>query len=157
MVGKPLSWALERAGVIGEDGMITSLTQTLSGALTLGGSRVARDGKHMAWYGEYVVVELVEKAADEVGRIQEGKDGEGVAGALYTLQGFRKTFGCVAGLAHHEYEHRCELEEEEMLSEQDALVLLKFLQRERKVVVMDNEASVPPFTSPAPVLLILSF
>lgn len=144
MVGKPLSWALERAGVIGEDGMITSLTQTLSGALTLGGSRGESDRKHMAWYGEYVVVGLVEKAAGEVEKIQEGKEGEGVAGALYTLQGFRKTFGCVAGLGHNE--HQYEFEEEEMLSEQDALVLLKFLQRERKVVLMDND--VIKFISP---------
>ncbi|KDQ33453.1 hypothetical protein PLEOSDRAFT_21087 [Pleurotus ostreatus PC15] len=127
MVGKPLSWALERAGVIGEDGMIT-------------------DRKHMAWYGEYVVVGLVEKAAGEVEKIQEGKEGEGVAGALYTLQGFRKTFGCVACLGYNEHQYEFE-EEEEMLSEQDALVLLKFLQRERKVVVMDNE--VIKFISPS--------
>ncbi|KAF4603795.1 hypothetical protein EYR40_000966 [Pleurotus pulmonarius] len=129
IVGKPLSWALERAGVIGEDGMIT-------------------DSKHMPWYGEYVVVGLVEKAADEVERIQEGKEGEGVAGALYTLQGFRKTFGSVAGLGHNEYEHQYDVEEEEeMLSEQDAMVLLKFLQRDRKVVVMENE--VIKFISPS--------
>ncbi|KAF4578879.1 hypothetical protein EYR36_000687 [Pleurotus pulmonarius] len=131
IVGKPLSWALERAGVIGEDGMIT-------------------DSKHMPWYGEYVVVGLVEKAADEVERIQEGKEGEGVAGALYTLQGFRKTFGSVAGLGHNEYEHQYDVEEEEeMLSEQDAMVLLKFLQRDRKVVVMENE--VIKFISPSAV------
>ncbi|RDB21152.1 hypothetical protein Hypma_011738 [Hypsizygus marmoreus] len=112
VVGKPLWWALEQLGIVGEDGI-------------LGGSHSgSRHHKDTTWWGEYVVVPLVEKAADETLAKQEGKVG-GSGDRLYTFEDFRKQFGSVVGVT--------------TLTEGDAKVLLRYLQRDRKAILFDEE------------------
>jgi charged multivesicular body protein 7 len=76
--------------------------------------------------GQYVVLGLVEGAADAIMRIRETRGGIGAADGLFNFDGFRKEFG---GMVN----------EGSALSETDVKVLVKFLQRDRKVVVVDKE------------------
>ncbi|KAG6918110.1 hypothetical protein DXG01_016297 [Tephrocybe rancida] len=112
IVGKPLWWALEQMGIVGEEGV-------------LGGGNGARSQKDTAWWGEYVIVALVEKAADEVLERQAAKVG-GAGDRIYSLDGFKQEFGSVVGA-------------EGPLTEGDSMVLLRFLDRERSKVVFDKE------------------
>jgi len=83
--------------------------------------------KEKEWWGEYVVHALVEQAADEVELKQRAKCG-GVGDDLYSLDGFRKEFeGVMNGI---------------VLSETDMKVLLRYLERDRGVVVLDREVCV---------------
>lgn len=93
-MGKPLWWALEQLGIVSEEGSSSST------------------GKE--WWGDYVFVELVEDAAD---RIIEAQDRSG--DVLYTLEGFKKTFG--------------------LGSDVDAKVVVKYLERDKRVVVVDKD------------------
>lgn len=106
LVGRPLWWALEQTGIVGDEG-----TQSRN---------------ETNWWGEYVVVELVEKAADGVLSLQQERM-RGSADALYTWEEFRRTFSSVFGSSH------------ELLNETDARVILKYLERERQQVVLSNE------------------
>lgn len=76
--------------------------------------------------GEYVVLALVERAADVVLRIREASGGVGAADGLFNFEGFRKEF---AG----------KVNPGSALSEVDVKVLVKFLERDRRVVVVDKE------------------
>ena len=76
--------------------------------------------------GQYVVLGLVERAADAIVRIREAKRGIGAADGLFNFEGFRKEFGDKVNAGN-------------VLSEGDVKVLLKFLERDRKVVVVDKE------------------
>lgn len=85
------------------------------------------------WYGDYVLFSLVERAGEKVIEIQDEKMGLGSpADALYTFESFRKEFACCVG------------SEEEAdsgsgsMSELDMKVLLRYLEREKGVVVVDN-------------------
>ncbi|KAF9469202.1 Snf7-domain-containing protein [Collybia nuda] len=111
VVGKPLWWTLEQLGVVGDEGI-------------LGGSS-SLNNKDSGWWGDYVVVSLVENAANEVLERQERKVG-GAADRLYTLDGFKKEFGSVCG-------------PEAILSEGDTKVLLRYLERDRNAVVVYGE------------------
>lgn len=111
VVGKPLWWALEQMGVVGEDGI-------------LGG--VGSSDKDTGWWGEYVVLALVEKAADEVLVSQAAKVG-GPGDMLYSFEGFRKEFASILG------------SDLGNLSQGDTQVLLRFLERDRRSVVVDSE------------------
>ena len=106
MLGKPLWWALEQLGIVDED------DPSSSGA-------ASRD-----WWGEYVVLALVERAADAVISLQGDKP-SGVADRLYTIEGFRKEFSPALG--------------QTLLGEVDTKVLLRFLERDRHVLFVDNE------------------
>lgn len=106
LVGRPLWWALEQTGIVGDEG-----TQSRN---------------ETNWWGEYVVVELVEKAADGVLSLQQERM-RGSADALYTWDDFRRTFSSVFGSSN------------EPLNEIDARVILKYLERERQQVVLSNE------------------
>lgn len=75
--------------------------------------------------GEYVFLALVERAADAVGRVREGSGGSH-AEDLFDFDGFRKEFG---GKVHPGG----------VLSEVDIKVLVKFLERDRHMVVVDKE------------------
>ncbi|KAG6814537.1 hypothetical protein H0H92_000064 [Tricholoma furcatifolium] len=110
VVGKPLWWALEQMGVVGEEGFFNS-----SG----GGNQ-----KDTTWWGDYVFLALVEKAADEILTKQAMKVGS-PGDRLYSLDMFRSEFGSVIGT-------------NEALSEGDAMVLLKFLERDRRVIVYNK-------------------
>jgi charged multivesicular body protein 7 len=114
VVGKPLWWALEQMGIIGEEGL-------------LGSSSRGHHHKDSSWWGAYVLVHLVEAAADDV--LERQNELQVTAGdALYTLDSFRSTFGGVgAGGAS------------EALRELDAQVLIKYLERDRGVLVVDKE------------------
>lgn len=98
--------------MVGEEGILTGMGS---------GNRGHKD---TTWWGDYVVISLVEKAADEVLGKQEKKVG-GAADRLYSLENFRKEFGSILGT--------------EVLVEEDAMVLLKFLERDRKALVFDKD------------------
>jgi charged multivesicular body protein 7 len=109
VVGKPLWWALEQLGIVGED----------SGT---GGT------KESEWSGEYVVLRLVERAADAVIARQRGKAGA-PGDCLYSLEGFRREFAEVVGGE---------------LSVVDTKVLVRFLERDRKIIVVNTNVRVLP-------------
>lgn len=69
---------------------------------------------------------LLEKAADRVMEIQDGRMA-GPGTALYSLDTFREVFGSVVGG-----------DVPSPLSETDAKVLLKYLERERGVAVVEK-------------------
>ncbi|TFK42436.1 Snf7-domain-containing protein [Crucibulum laeve] len=111
VVGKPLWWALEQAGVVGEDGLFGSSSS---------------NHKNNSWWGDYVFVILLEKAADAVMEIHQNRLA-GPGDALYSLDSFRKTFAsCVGG-------------SRPVLSKMDAQVLIKYLGRDRGVLVVDSD------------------
>jgi charged multivesicular body protein 7 len=106
VLGRPLWWALEQLGIVPED----------DGAAAGGGTE---------WWGEYVVLALMEKAAEGVVERQGLKGG--VEG-LYTVEGFGREFAGVVGLGSAG-----------ALGEVDVRVLLRYLERDRGVVVTDYE------------------
>jgi len=84
-------------------------------------------GRHndTRWWGDYVVTSLLEGAADQVLEKQRVKGG-GAGDRLYSFDSFRKDFGTAVGT-------------ETPLTEVDAKVLLRYLERDRKVIVFDKE------------------
>ncbi|KAH6918418.1 hypothetical protein BKA70DRAFT_1247141 [Coprinopsis sp. MPI-PUGE-AT-0042] len=120
VVGKPLWWALEQAGIVGEEGMFGS------------GTRNRNQGT--SWYGGYVLVPLVETAGDAVIEMQAGRSGS-PADALYSWRAFGKVF---VDAVKRNSEHPQEFQEES-LDTDDQKVLLKYLERDRGVLVYDRE------------------
>jgi len=106
VVGKPLWWLLEQLGIVSEDGRSTN------------------DTRSVTWSDEYVVLSLVETAADAV-MSRQRSNFRGPGDALYTIEGFRNEFVLALNWAE--------------LSQQDLDVLLKFLERDRRVIVFDHE------------------
>lgn len=78
------------------------------------------------WWGEYVVLSLVERAADAVVEMQRSRGVE-VSAALYGMDGFKRTF---AGLL-----------EGVMFSAMDVKVLLRYLERDRGILTIDEGVS----------------
>ncbi|PPQ89131.1 hypothetical protein CVT25_006503 [Psilocybe cyanescens] len=120
VVGRPLWWALEQMGVVGEEGLLT------------GSGEQRQQHKDTGWWGDYVMVRLVEAAAGKVMDIQEGRMAS-AGDALYTLDSFRQAFASVVGVNNED-------EDEDTvvpvaLRETDAKVLIKYLERERGVLV----------------------
>lgn len=76
--------------------------------------------------GEYVVLSLVERAADAVVRIREVDGTGGAADDLFSFESFRKEF---AG----------KVTTGSSLSEMDIKVLVKYLERDRNILVVDKE------------------
>ncbi|KAF7338138.1 hypothetical protein MVEN_02038600 [Mycena venus] len=105
VVGKPLWWALEQLGVVGEEGFITPST-----------------AKDTAWWGDYVVISLVEAAANDILAKQSLK-GSGPGDGLYTFESFKREFST----------------DSQVLTDGDAKVLIKFLERDRRAVVVDKD------------------
>ena len=85
-------------------------------------SQVSYDNK--AWWGKYLIVSLVERAADSVIDKQHSK-ATSAADNLYSLEGFKIEFGTVLG--------------QDSLDDDDTRVILKFLERDRGAIVMDHE------------------
>lgn len=107
LLGKPLWWALESIGVVGEEsGLQTDDTR---------------------WWGDYVVFPLVERAADAVEKKQWTNLAAGPSGSLYTLDGFRREFGDVLAPSSR------------VMSESDAKVLVRYLERDRSVAVVEKD------------------
>lgn len=71
-------------------------------------------------------MDIVERAADNVLARQEGRTGVSLAESLYSFEGFKEEFGSVAlpGVS---------------LSETDVKVLVKYLQRDKRVLIADKE------------------
>ncbi|KAF8623494.1 hypothetical protein AX15_006277 [Amanita polypyramis BW_CC] len=112
VVGKPLWWTMEQLGIVGEDGFFTPSHRNRGSC--------DNDG----WWGEYVFVALLERAADSVMEKQRSK-ATGAADSLYSPESFKNDFGSVLG--------------QDVLKEEDTLVLLKFLERDRGLIVMNDE------------------
>lgn len=112
VIGKPLWWALQQTGVVGPDDIIESDTQRWR--------RVK---------GDYVLRDLVESAAKGVSTHQLTKETGGFADKLYTVESFKKEFSGVAVSGV-------------VLSDLDLKVLLKHLERDMKVVVVDGKVAV---------------
>jgi charged multivesicular body protein 7 len=108
LVGRPLWWALRQAGVVGD----TAATWR-------------------AHAGEYIVLPLVEAAAQRVLEHQESRDVGDAADAVYSWDRFRREFGAVA-LTHG------------TPSPEDVKVLVKFLARDRQAVVANDQVG-PPY------------
>lgn len=110
-------------GIVGEEGILGSLTGTAPD----GGG-----GRRSNWWGDYVLISLVEKAATEVVERQARREMGSMTVALYTMEQFRRVFGGAAGGG------------DEMLREMDAKILVKYLERDRGVLVVDKEVcSIP--------------
>lgn len=113
LVAKPLWWALEQLGVTGEDGILGS------GQLSTSTS----------WYGDYVVLALVERAAENViSQRRKVTGGAGPGECLFSLDGFRKSFAFCVGSGP-------------VMSDMDAKVLLKYLERDKGVLVVEKNVS----------------
>lgn len=110
VVGRPLWWALEQVGIVGGEGILTSNSQA----------------KETVWWGDYVFLPLVERAAEAVMTLQAMRT-TGPADALYTFEGFRRSFGSIFG------------ESNQQMTEMDARVLVKYLERERRVLVVGEQ------------------
>ena len=113
-------------GIVGDEGILSSLTGG-TGSGSGGGGRRGQE-RDITWWGDYVILSLVDKAADEVVDKHERRGKGSKADDLYAFDEFRLAFGGVAGGT-----------EGEMLREMDASVLLKYLERDRKVIVVDEE------------------
>jgi len=111
VIGKPLWWALQQTGVVGPDDVIESDTQRWK--------RVK---------GDYVLRDLVESAAQGVLAHQRTKESGGFADKLYTVESFKREFSGVAlsGV---------------VLSDLDLKILLKHLERDMKVAVVDGKVA----------------
>ncbi|KIY72107.1 hypothetical protein CYLTODRAFT_344696 [Cylindrobasidium torrendii FP15055 ss-10] len=107
LIAKPLWWSLEQMNIVGQDGIF-------------GGGDASSSTK---WHGDYAVIHLIERAAEKVIEAQEDKS-TGPADALYTLDSFRKEFASSVGLT-----------DGTPMSLRDADVLLKFMERDKQVVV----------------------
>ncbi|CAA7271563.1 unnamed protein product [Cyclocybe aegerita] len=116
VVGKPLWWALEQMGIVGEEGLLG------------GGAETRRDHQRdTGWWGDYALVPLLDAAGDEV--VERQRAGMVSAGdALYTVDSFRTAFAGVVGE-----------ENAAPLRELDANVLLRYLERDKGVIVVDKE------------------
>ncbi|KIJ69013.1 hypothetical protein HYDPIDRAFT_81175 [Hydnomerulius pinastri MD-312] len=105
VVGKPLWWAMEQLDIVRSEDSYSEADMW---------KRIE---------GDYVLLKLVERAADAV----DGScGGMSLADRLYTFEGFRREFGSIVlpGVS---------------LSETDTKVLLRYLERDRRVVVQDKD------------------
>ncbi|THG98970.1 hypothetical protein EW026_g3296 [Hermanssonia centrifuga] len=111
VVGKPLWWALQQLSIVGAD--------DFSG----------HGGDTERWKkvrGDYVVLSLLERAGDGVLQKQQSKTGVSLSEELYDFDGFKREF---AGDALDGV----------VLSELDVKVLLKYLERDKKAIVVQDE------------------
>ncbi|EPQ58042.1 hypothetical protein GLOTRDRAFT_72055 [Gloeophyllum trabeum ATCC 11539] len=109
VLGRPLWWALQQVGIV--DG-------------EQGGS----ESDSQRWRkvkGDYVVVSLVEKVADAVIERQRDSQGISLADMLYSPESFKAKFANVLP--------------DMPLSDPDVKVLLKYLERDKRVLAADKE------------------
>ncbi|OSX65335.1 hypothetical protein POSPLADRAFT_1135526 [Postia placenta MAD-698-R-SB12] len=111
VVGKPLWWALQQLSIVSPDD-------------TLGHSNYTERWKKVK--GDYVVISLLERAADSVIARQRERSGYNLADSLYNFDGFRKAF------ADHALEGV-------VLSDLDLRVLIRYLQRDKKVLAVQKD------------------
>ncbi|TFL07411.1 Snf7-domain-containing protein, partial [Pterulicium gracile] len=107
--------------------LVKPLSWTLGRLGILGDSNTStRDSR--SCFGDYVTVGLVERAADEVLKILSHQTPD-LAGSLYDFESFRETFASAVPTS----------KARGALSDVDARVLLKYLERDRGVVVREAE------------------
>lgn len=109
ILGKPLWWALEQLELVKSE----------------------ESYSESEWWkrisGDYVVLGLVEQAAETVLQIRKTQGGGGgLSDDLFSFDSFRKAFGAAVNASG-------------LLGEADTNVLIKFLERDRKVVAVDEE------------------
>ncbi|KAI0636980.1 Snf7-domain-containing protein [Trametes polyzona] len=112
VIGKPLWWTLGQLGIV----------DTQAG--TFGDSSTAERWKKVR--GDYVAVKLLEQAADRILERQRAKDTGNLADSLYNVESFREEFSSCAF-------------EDAPLSSLDVKVVLKFLERDRRAIVVKGE------------------
>ncbi|KAI0362089.1 hypothetical protein OH77DRAFT_1389098 [Trametes cingulata] len=112
VVGKPLWWALGQLGIVD--------TQ----ANAFGDSSTAERWKKVK--GDYVAVSLLERAAERVLERQRQKSTGNHADVLYNVESFRDEFSACAF-------------EDAPLSDLDVKVVLKFLERDKRAIVIKGE------------------
>ena len=120
VIGKPLWWALQQTGVAGPADVIESDTQRWK--------RVK---------GDYVLRDLVESAAQGVLAYQRTKETGAFADKLYTMESFKREFSGV-------------VLPDVVLSDLDLKILLKHLERDMKLVVVDGKVPINVHTYPPP-------
>lgn len=118
VIGKPLWWALQQTGVVGPGDIIESDTQRWK--------RVR---------GDYVLRDMVESAARGVLAHQRTRETGTVADKLYTVESFKREF---SGVALRDI----------VLSDLDLKVLVKHLERDMKVIVVDGKVAIKIHTQP---------
>ncbi|KAI5119736.1 hypothetical protein M0805_008666 [Coniferiporia weirii] len=111
VVGKPLWWALEQLSLVDSEHVESE-------------SSLWKKAK-----GQYVVLSNVEKAGDVVVERLRQKVTSSPADSLYSFSSFRREFGS-----------RGSIFEGVALSEPDLRILVKFLDRDRKLIVSDGDA-----------------
>lgn len=112
-MGKPLWWALQQLSFVDSE--------------HAGG----HGGDAERWKkvkGDYVVLSLLEKAADIILQKQHAKSGVSLADSLYNFETFRKEF------SHDSLDGVT-------LSDTDMKVVLKYLERDKKAVVVRDGVS----------------
>jgi len=109
VIGKPLWWALEQLNIVDADDISSSSDKE----------------RWKKVRGDYVILSLLERAADNVIEHQRDKSTGSLADQLYDIDGFKKEF---AGRAL----------EGVVLSDLDVKVLLKYLERDKKVLVVQQ-------------------
>ncbi|KAF5365191.1 hypothetical protein D9758_005328 [Tetrapyrgos nigripes] len=127
MVAKPLWWALEQVGVVGEDSIASSISSTFSSS-----SRSSR--ADISWFGDYVFLKLVEQTAEAIIEKQASK-AVGPSDGLYTFDGFKKDFSDCLGPSQAADEGS----DYALMSDVDMKVLLRYLERDKEAVVTDGE------------------
>lgn len=128
-VAKPLWWALEQVGVVGEDSLASSISNTLSFSRSQTSSSTSSSLQD-SWFGDYVAIGLVEKASQSVLDKQRQK-AFGLSDTLYSLDGFRREFAlCIPRRGG-----KTNGVENVIMSELDAQVLLKYLERDKEAVI----------------------
>lgn len=111
VVGKPLWWALQQLSIVDED--------------SAGGGSSEND-RWKRVKGKYVVVSLLERAADNVVRLHRAKGSVSLADSLYSTESFKAEFADVAL-------------EGFPLSDLDIKILIKYLARDKGVLLVQSD------------------
>ncbi|KZT70129.1 hypothetical protein DAEQUDRAFT_668334 [Daedalea quercina L-15889] len=109
VVGKPLWWALKQLSIVGSDDN------------ALGDISYGERWKRMK--GDYVLMSFIERAADNVIARQRDKGALSLADSLHSMESFQREFGPHAL-------------DDVVLSELDIRVLVRYLERDRKALVI---------------------
>ncbi|OBZ75418.1 hypothetical protein A0H81_04292 [Grifola frondosa] len=108
----PLWWALQQLNVVSSEDAV-----------------LGHGGDRERWKrvrGDYVVLSLLESAAEKVLERQRNKSGRSLADSLYDMEDFRREF---AGHALNDA----------VLSDLDLKILIKFLERDKRVIIVQRE------------------
>lgn len=114
VVGKPLWWALQQLSIVSSDD-------------SYGSSGEAERWKKVK--GDYVVLGLLERAADAVLSKQEAKSGISLADSLYNFESFKRAYAS-------------DVLPNATLSDLDLRVLLRYIERDKRAIVRQGDVSI---------------